>query len=216
MSAAKRGVSGPYSILKAAYRSIRHMPDRVLHRRRHREAREQLLRLGPVSSVLVVCHGNICRSPYLEAVLRRALPHVSVISAGLIGPGRPVPRNSLILSAERGLDLSTFCSRPVSRVNAREVDLVVVMDSEQAGHLARVFGVSPRRIIVAGDLDPRDSATRAIRDPWQQSLDVFRTSFDRLDRCAATIARLILQSQQTSSEPVNPNLAPRGRRRSRL
>ena len=215
MSAARRG-RGPYSILKAAYRSIRHMPDRVLHRRRFREAREQLLRLRPVRSLLVVCHGNICRSPYLEAVLRRALPHVSVISAGLIGPGRPVPKNSLILSAERGLDLSTFRSRPISRVNAREVDLVVVMDSEQAGHLARVFGVSPRRIIVAGDLDPRESATRAIRDPWQQPLDVFRASFDRLDRCAATIVRLILQFPQTSSEPVNPNLVPRGRRRSRL
>lgn len=203
MTGANGGSRGLYRILKAAYWSVRHLPDRVFHRGRHLEARDRLLRLQPVRSILVVCHGNICRSPYLEAVLRRALPGFNVISAGLMGPGRPVPKNSLTLTAERGLDLSTFRSRPISRVNAREIDLVIVMDSAQARHLTRVFGVSPHRIIIAGDLDPLESATRAIRDPWRQSLAVFRASFDRLDRCAATISTLILNPHQSWSQRLN-------------
>jgi protein-tyrosine phosphatase len=203
VTAAATGNTGLYDTLKAAYRALRHLPDRLLHRRRYVEARQRLLALQTVRSILVVCHGNICRSPYLEAVLRRALPGVSVISAGLVGPDRPVPKNSLTLAAERGLDLSAFRSRSISRVDAREIDLVIVMDPRQGHYLTRVFGVSPRRIIVAGDLDPRQSATREIRDPWRQSTAVFKAAFDRLDRCAATVAALMPYARHASPETLN-------------
>jgi protein-tyrosine phosphatase len=192
-----------YEALKAVYRALRHLPDRLLHRRRHLEARKRLLALQTVRSILVVCHGNICRSPYLEAVLRRELPGANVISAGLVGPDRPVPTHSLTLAAERGLDLSSFRSRPISRVDARELDLVIVMDPNQGRHLTRVFGVSPKRIIVAGDLDPLNAASREIRDPWRQSLAVFRASFDRLDRCAATIVALMPYARHTTPEALS-------------
>jgi hypothetical protein len=65
------------------------------------------------------------------------------------------------------------------------------MDADQARHLSRVFRVPGARIIVAGDLDPVVCPTRAIRDPWGQSIDVFGLSFDRLDRCAKTLLSLI-------------------------
>jgi protein-tyrosine phosphatase len=198
---------GVYRALKAAYTWMRYTPDRILHQRRHREAREQLVKLQTVRSILVVCHGNICRSPYLEAVLRRELPAVSVTSAGLVGPDRPVPKNSLTVTAERGIDLSAFRSRPLSRVNAREIDLVIVMDPGQSHHLSRVYGVSPKRIFVAGDLDPTRAATRAIQDPWRQSVDVFRASFDRLDRCAATIATLMPYARDSSPEALRSRRA---------
>jgi protein-tyrosine phosphatase len=202
VTGSSKGGGGVYRALKAAYTWVRHMPDRLLHRRRHLEARERLVKLQTVRTILVVCHGNICRSPYLEAVLRRELPAVSVTSAGLVGPDRPVPKNSLTVTAERGLDLSTFRSRPLSRVNAREIDLVIVMDPGQERHLSHVYGVSPKRLFVAGDLDPVRAATRAIQDPWRQSVDVFRASFDRLDRCAATIATLMPYARHSSPEAL--------------
>ena len=99
--------------------------------------------------VLVVCYGNICRSPYLEAVLKRAMPDVRVESAGLVGPGRPVPPFALTVSAQRGLDLSTFRSRPLVPAIARDADLIVVMDAHQARYVERYFGVPRRRIVVA-------------------------------------------------------------------
>lgn len=184
-----------YSVIKTAYHWMRHLPDRVLHERRHVKACARLTRLRPVRSILVVCHGNVCRSPYLEAVLRRELSTVTVMSAGLVGPDRPVPKNSLKLAAQRGLDLSDFRSRPLSRTNARKMDLVIVMDVPQRDYLARVLGVSPARIIVAGDLDPIASPTRTIRDPWGKSLEVFGEAFDRLDRCAETILSFVLEPE---------------------
>lgn len=185
----------PDSWLKRMYLAARNLPDRMLHRRRRSSARRRILQIDSVSSILVVCYGNVCRSPYLEAVLRRELPEISVSSAGFVGPGRPVPPNALALGNARGLDLSAFRSRPIGRANVAGTNLVIVMDTEQARHIARGYRISPSRIVAAGDLDPVVSPTRTIRDPWGQSIEVFASSFDRLDRCAAALVRILRYRQ---------------------
>ena len=53
-------------------RVLRHTPDRLLHARRRREARTRLAARRR-DSVLVICHGNICRSPFAAALLAREL-----------------------------------------------------------------------------------------------------------------------------------------------
>jgi protein-tyrosine phosphatase len=180
-----------YGSLKRAYTTARNFPDRVLHSRRRSEARRRVLQLERARSILVVCYGNVCRSPNLEAVLCRALPGIQVTSAGFVGPGRQVPTNSLTLASQRGIDLTEFRSRPLSRANAASADLVIVMDAGQGRHISQIYSVSPARVVVAGDLDPVVSPTREILDPWGQSLDVFTSSFNRLDRCAATLIALV-------------------------
>lgn len=158
----------------------------LLHRYRHRRARRQLRRARP-RSILVVCHGNICRSPYLEAVLRSLLPEVRVSSAGLIGPGRSVPAHGISVAHRRGLDLTVHRSRLLTREVLASVDLVIVMDEAQARYLVQAVGILEDRVIIAGDLDPM-AGTRGIRDPWLEPLDVFETSYARLDRCGAALA----------------------------
>ena len=49
---------------------VRHTPERLLHPLRRRRAAEALRRRPRPASVLVVCHGNICRSPFAAAALR--------------------------------------------------------------------------------------------------------------------------------------------------
>lgn len=134
----------------------------------------------------MVCHGNICRSPYLQALLQLRLPDVSVESAGFVGRGRPVPACSLALGAQRGFDLSRFRSQSITTQKVKAADLIIVMDANQARYLAKGFGVAAARIVIAADLDPT-VACRTIRDPWNQSIEVFEASFNRLDRCAATL-----------------------------
>lgn len=113
------------------------------------------------------------------------------MSAGFFGSDRPVPQNSVKLSAMRGLDLSRYRSRPLTKSTVCNADIVIVMDSDQAREIAKRFPVNRARIVIAGDLDPRFEASRAIKDPWNQSVDVFESSFDRLDRCAATMATIL-------------------------
>lgn len=178
-------------LLRAAYHSARNLPDRMLHQRRHREARQRISHGQRPREILVVCYGNICRSPYLQAVLQRALPELVVNSAGFFGSDRAVPEVSLALTAKRGLDLSRFRSRPLTRGIVAGADLVIVMDPTQARQLRMMFPWITVPIVIAGDLDPQCDASRAIADPWNQSADVFESSFNRLDRCAATLVGLL-------------------------
>jgi protein-tyrosine phosphatase len=140
-----------------------------------------------------VCYGNICRSPYLAAVLSHALPDVEVSSAGFVGAGRTVPQHSHTIAARRRLDLSAHRSRILSRDLAATADLVIVMDNRQARSVALGYGVSRGRIVIAGDLDPRAGTTRAIVDPWHKDLGVFEASFARLDRCAEGLVTIITE-----------------------
>ena len=177
--------------MKPAYHVARNLPDRLLHRRRHRAVRQRLSSAQRPKRILVVCYGNVCRSPYMQAVLQRALPDTTIMSAGFVGSGRAVPDTSLAISARRGFDLSRFRSRPLTPAAVNGADLIVAMDVEQARELVVRFPTSPVRIVIAGDLDPRFETTRAIRDPWNQAGDIFEESFDRLDRCAATLVSLL-------------------------
>lgn len=174
-------------IAKRAYYAARNLPDRLLHSRRHADVHRRLSRSGTPRQILVVCYGNVCRSPYLQAVLQRALPRTIVASAGFFGSDRPVPQASIIISAGRGLDLSRYRSRPLTPTAVGAADLIVVMDSSQAREIVARFRVNPARIVIAGDLDPSFDESRGIRDPWNKPTEVFEASFDRLDRCAAAL-----------------------------
>lgn len=194
LTVANLGAARARSALIAAYQAARNLPDRILHHRRHVEARRRVSRMRRPRSILVVCHGNICRSPYLHAVLQRALPDIAVSSAGFIGRDRSVPILSLEVSARRGIDLSRFRSQPLTPEHVRRAELIIVMEPSQARYIERVFRVRPERLVIAGDLDPAVAPTRAIRDPWMKSLDVFESSFSRLDRCAATLSAAFTRS----------------------
>jgi protein-tyrosine phosphatase len=163
------------------------LPDRLRHGARHAAARRRIAMMQRPRTLLVVCAGNICRSPYMEAVLRSRLPDVRIASAGLVGFDRPAAAHALAVSAKRGIDLSQFRSRSLEAHRARTADLIVVMEPAHARYLVAYCGVPTGKIVIAGDLDPAPAFSRSIADPWNQSLDVFEASFDRLDRCAATL-----------------------------
>jgi len=85
--------------------------------------------------VLVVCMGNICRSPTAEAVLRhclaeRGLGHIQVDSAGTYGghAGKPPDERAIAHAARRGYDLSPQRARQVTVDDFALFDWVLPMD----------------------------------------------------------------------------------------
>ena len=165
--------------------------ERALHPLRHVAVRRRLASTARPRRILVVCNGNMCRSPYLEAALRRDLEDIEVTSAGFVGSGRAAPPIAIALGKQRGVDLSGHRSRLISPPRIGAADLVIVMDPEQARRVAISFGVDPKKIVIAPDLAPRFRTTRSIRDPWKQSMDGFLDSFDHLDSCAATLTDIL-------------------------
>ncbi len=165
---------------------VRRTPDRLLHARRRRKALENLRERTRPVTVLVVCHGNICRSPFAAAMLRRDLAAlaIDVQSAGFIGFNRPAPAEAMAAAVRHTVDLTAHRSRLLTTSVVRAADLIVVMEQAQRRLLCERFGRSPRDIVVLGDFDPEPVESRTIRDPVNEGLEVFVEVYERIARCA--------------------------------
>lgn len=161
--------------------------DRVTHTSDRKAAKLRTTRRARPGRVVLVCYGNICRSPYAAAYLRRRLAEagikgVDVDSAGLIGPGRPANRQGAAIALERGLDLSGHQSRLFLASESGRADLVLVMTRRQREQLIEQFGVPVERIELLGDFDVEDPPFREIADPYGKSDDEFRRVFTQIER----------------------------------
>lgn len=93
--------------------------------------------------VVLVCTGNTCRSPLAEVMLKRRLAEkagcaiadltdrgILVTSAGIAAmPGAPASNESVVVAADRQLDLSQHAAQQVSERLLRDADLILTMTS---------------------------------------------------------------------------------------
>jgi protein-tyrosine phosphatase len=95
-----------------------------------------------MTRILIVCTGNICRSPIAEGLLKAELlqrfgdgaPRVS--SAGTAGwEGSPATPEGVDAAAELGVDISAHRARKVRGELLREADLIVCMAGEHRDRL---------------------------------------------------------------------------------
>jgi len=165
----------------------------VLHPVRRQRVLDALRRRPRLASLLVVCHGNVCRSPFAAAMLRPGLSRkqVHVDSAGFVAPGRPSPPEAVTAAARYGVDLSTHRSELLTADRARSADLILVMDPTQRRAICNRFGRAEREVLVLGDSDPEPIDARTIRDPVNQPLAVFEETYARIERCVRELARAI-------------------------
>lgn len=172
---------------------VRRAPDRVLQPLRRRKAIDALRARPRPTNVLVMCHGNICRSPVAGALLARELGPlgIDVQSAGFIGFNRAAPPEAVAAAERHAVNLSGHRSRLVTAAMARAADLVVVMDPDQQRMLRERYGRSPTTVLVLGDLDPAPAETRTIHDPVNQKQEVFEQVYERIARCVRALVAVL-------------------------
>ncbi|MEX1256040.1 MAG: hypothetical protein WEG36_00325 [Gemmatimonadota bacterium] len=186
----------------------------MLHPLRRRRARGILRGTQHPRSVLFLCTGNICRSPYAEKVFGRFLSDgekaaVEVFSAGFLGADRRSPEEAVVAAALRSVSLDSHRSRTVDRALLSRADIVVAMEVDHLRRLRSVQGSEPLPSILLGDLDPETPRRREIQDPWGHPPEVFDASFDRIDRCLGELAKLAY-SRAAPETPASPGLGHPG------
>lgn len=153
----------------------------------------------PAFSVLMVCMGNICRSPTAEAVLRHRLEklglcdRIGVDSAGTYGGhtgDAPDPR-ARRHAARRGYDLGGMRARAVRAEDFARFGLVLAMDEDNLAALERLRppGVGEVRLLMpfAG----RDDLPREVPDPYYGGPEGFEQVLDLLEAaCDGLVERL--------------------------
>lgn len=192
---------------RRAVRRLRGLRDHLLHRPRRGRILARQSAAGRPPRVLILCHGNICRSPYAKARLIRLLEErgwrdTLVESAGFIGPGRPANELAQRVASARGIDLSHHHSQTLTSALAASPTLVIVMTREQSRAAKREAAISTTRLVILGDVDPQAISERDIPDPYGKSAEVFGLVFDRIDRCLRALTHA--WDSSTSTGDVSP------------
>ncbi|MEM8873604.1 MAG: low molecular weight protein-tyrosine-phosphatase [Planctomycetota bacterium] len=146
--------------------------------------------------VLMVCLGNICRSPAAEAVLRSTLEQegladgVHVDSAGTIGyhAGDPADARMRAAGSARGYALTSIARR-VTDEDFHDFDLIIAMDRANLRDLqARADG--PAEIVMLGEFVPGEGVPE-VPDPYYGGDDGFERVLDLIESAMpALVAKL--------------------------
>ncbi len=140
--------------------------------------------------ILVICIGNICRSPTAEYLFRQQLAgrDIQVGSAGLGAlAGKPMDPTALRLLQERGIDASGHVARQVETQLLRDADLVLVMERRHAAAVHRFAPEAGGKVFL---LDKWVGGS-GIRDPYRKAPEAFEHAYSLIERGVASWLRYL-------------------------
>ncbi len=138
--------------------------------------------MAAFSNILVVCVGNICRSPTAEYLLRDGLQKhqgIEVSSAGLGAlVGRGVDEQAAALLAQHGVDCDSHQARQLDAQMLHQADLVLTMEH---GHIDGIRSIAPE---VRGKtfLLGKWSGDIEIPDPFRRSDEMFLEVYQLIEK----------------------------------
>jgi protein-tyrosine phosphatase len=150
-------------------------------------------------NVLMVCLGNICRSPTAEAVLRaiaaREAPElrIHIDSAGTADYhiGSPPDKRSQAAALRRGYDMSSLRARRVELADFERFDLILAMDRANFEELQRSAPRAHReRVRLFLEFAP-DALTHEVPDPYYGGPNGFEEVLDLVEAASRGLLQFL-------------------------
>ena len=121
-----------------------------------------------MKKILFVCHGNICRSPMAEYVMKYLVEQAQLTDQYMIASaatsteeiGNPVYPPARRKLAEHGISCNDHAARQMTRADYSRYDLLIGMDSANLRNMTRIAGGDPE-----GKIRPL-LYDKDVADPW--------------------------------------------------
>lgn len=153
--------------------------------------------LSNSTSILVICHGNIIRSPMAEVLLRKYLLENNVIikvySAGLeANGGNSIDPRAEAMAKEFGVSLYGLKARPVTEELIKETDTIIVMDFFNETKLIKQYPFAKKKTFLLGSFVEKLTSKRVETfDPYDGDISDIRCCYQRIDNIAQKIANFL-------------------------
>ncbi|MEM7380558.1 MAG: low molecular weight protein-tyrosine-phosphatase [Bacteroidota bacterium] len=145
--------------------------------------------------VLMVCLGNICRSPLAEGILKSKVntENVFVDSAGTAGyhVGSSPDRRSVAVAKKYGIDISDQYCRRFTAEDFRKFDFIYAMDQNNYEDIVVLARDQEERDKVQLLLDVTPSGTREVPDPYYGGSEGFENVYALIDEACDEIAEML-------------------------
>lgn len=152
--------------------------------------------------VLVVCTGNICRSPFAEVYLRRRAGELclelEVVSAGTYAlAGNRATPEAVAVASRLGIDLRAHRAASVDHRAVRGADLVLAMSRHHEEEILDLRGPSTEKpaVYLLGQFHPRPADPPEIPDPLGGSHEDYRRSYLMIQEACDGLLELIRQKK---------------------
>lgn len=148
--------------------------------------------------ILVVCTGNVCRSPMAEGFIKTlaekaGLDHVEVSSAGTHAPIGCSPSTFAVEAAiERGVDIRGNQATYLDREHVLEADLILVMEKNHLDHIQTHWPEeSAGKVRLLRTWHPQSPTEEDINDPIGASREFYRNIAGLLWECSEGLIELL-------------------------
>jgi protein-tyrosine phosphatase len=148
--------------------------------------------------ILMVCLGNICRSPLAEGILQSKLPagKFTVDSAGTGNwhAGQQPDKRSVITAKNRGLDISCQKARQIKQSDFTEFDHIYVMDTSNLRDVTRLAPNDTAKAKVKLMMDEVFPGEKIdVPDPYYGGPEGFDNVYDMLDEACEIVAQKLIK-----------------------
>jgi protein-tyrosine phosphatase len=149
-------------------------------------------------NILMVCLGNICRSPVAEELMRIKMAEYnipgSVDSAGLLSYhcGKNPDTRAIESAKRKNVDISQQLARQFSKADFQKFDLIFTMDSEVYSEVLRKATSESDRSKVFLFLEYAGMSLKDVPDPYYGGEKEFEYVFSLIDQACDNIARKLL------------------------
>lgn len=143
-------------------------------------------------NILVLCYGNIYRSPLVEYLLKEndLLGDFSIKSAGFYGKkGRPCESEYLSLLQDRGYDLSNHKSSVVNIDDLNWADIIIIMDRKNWDQICLTNIAASHKVVWVGAFNKSGSVE--VNDPYGKGAEETKHIICQLENCAVNIAAVL-------------------------